>query len=42
MYKDGIAGAKMELLDGAGHFPNVEQPDAFNAVLEEFLSGVPA
>ncbi|MBT5109517.1 MAG: alpha/beta fold hydrolase [Rhodospirillaceae bacterium] len=42
MYKDGIAGAKMELLQGAGHFPNVEQPGAFNAVLARFLNGLPA
>jgi 3-oxoadipate enol-lactonase len=42
MYKDGIAGAKMELLQGAGHFPNLEQPDAFNAVLKTFLNGLPS
>ncbi len=38
MYKDGIAGARMELLPGAGHFPNFEQPDAVNKVLQTFLS----
>ena len=36
MYKDGIAGAQMEVLQEAGHFPNVEQPEAFNGTLREF------
>jgi 3-oxoadipate enol-lactonase len=40
MYKDGIAGARMELIQGAGHFPNLEQPDAFNDILQTFLSGL--
>jgi len=38
MYKDGITGAQMELLQDAGHFPNLEQPDAFNATLKTFLN----
>ncbi len=37
MYKDGIIGARMEILQGAGHFPNVERPEAFNDVLGSFL-----
>ncbi|MEX2617382.1 MAG: alpha/beta fold hydrolase [Alphaproteobacteria bacterium] len=40
MYKDGIAGARMAILKGAGHFPNVEQPGAFNDVLQTFLNGL--
>jgi 3-oxoadipate enol-lactonase len=40
MYKDGIAGAKMEVLQEAGHFPNVEQPEAFNGTLRVFLDGL--
>ena len=40
MYKDGITGAKMELLQDAGHFPNLEQPNAFNATLKTFLNGL--
>ncbi|MGH3135167.1 MAG: alpha/beta fold hydrolase [Gaiellaceae bacterium] len=28
----------LELFPGAGHFPSVDQPDRFNAVLLEFLS----
>lgn len=42
MYKDDIAGARMEVLSGAGHFPNLEQPAAFNAVLAQFLDQVSA
>jgi pimeloyl-ACP methyl ester carboxylesterase len=30
IYKDGIAEAQMKVLQEARHFPNVEQPDAFN------------
>jgi len=28
----------MELLQDAGHFPNLEQPNAFNATLKTFLN----
>lgn len=42
MYKDGIAGAQMEVLQEAGHFPNVEQPEAFNETLRNFLDGLGA
>jgi pimeloyl-ACP methyl ester carboxylesterase len=28
----------LELFPGAGHFPSIDQPDRFNAVLLEFLS----
>mgnify|MGYP001246265534 FL=1 len=37
MYADGIAGARMVILEKAGHFPNVETPKAFNAALIAFL-----
>ena len=40
MYKDGITGSQMELLQDAGHFPNLEQPNAFNATLKTFLNGL--
>jgi pimeloyl-ACP methyl ester carboxylesterase len=36
----GIAGAKFVNLEGAGHSPTFEQPDAFNAAVAEFLAGV--
>lgn len=31
---------RLEVFDGAGHFTNLEQPDRFNALLREFLSGL--
>ena len=34
----GSPGATLEVIDGAGHLPNLERPEDFNAVLEEFLS----
>lgn len=33
-----IAGSQLEILEGAGHVPNVERPAAFNHVVGEFLS----
>jgi proline iminopeptidase len=35
----GIPGARLVLLDGAGHFAFLERPDAFRAAVEAFLSG---
>lgn len=35
-----IRGSKLVLLGGAGHISNMEQPDAFNRTLLEFLSAV--
>jgi 3-oxoadipate enol-lactonase len=32
-----IPGAELEVLDGCGHLGPMDQPDAFNAVLEKFL-----
>ena len=37
---DGIADAQLAILPSGGHMVNLEQPDAFNAVLKEFLSGL--
>lgn len=37
----GIPGARLEVLPGAGHQPNVEAPDAFNALVWPFLSDQP-
>jgi len=36
---EGIRGAQLVLLDRAGHFPFLEQPDAFRVAVEAFLSG---
>jgi pimeloyl-ACP methyl ester carboxylesterase len=35
---DLIAGAKLRTLPNAAHLPNLEQPAAFNAALEDFLT----
>jgi len=36
-----IPGARLAILGEAGHLSNIEQPAAFNAVLREFLAGLP-
>ena len=33
-----IRGAKLEVMAGVGHFPPVEAPEAFNALLDDFVS----
>lgn len=35
-----IPGARMELVEGAGHLANLERPDEFNALAGAFLRGV--
>src|SRR5215470_18328093 len=37
-----IPGARFEVIAGAGHSSNLDQPEAFNRVLREFLNGLPA
>jgi pimeloyl-ACP methyl ester carboxylesterase len=37
---DLITGARLEVIPGAAHLPNQEQPEAFNAVLDSFLSSL--
>ena len=34
-----IPSARLEVIRGAGHLSNLEQPQAFNAALLEFLQG---
>ncbi len=36
-----VPGAVLAVIDGAGHLPNLERPEEFNAVLDEFLSTEP-
>jgi pimeloyl-ACP methyl ester carboxylesterase len=36
-----IPGARLEVIAGAGHSSNLDQPEAFNRVLREFLDGLP-
>jgi pimeloyl-ACP methyl ester carboxylesterase len=35
-----IPGARLEVIDGAGHASNLDQPDAFNRVLGKFLDSL--
>ena len=37
---DAVAGARLEILDGAAHLANVEQPEAFNSLVLEHLGAV--
>ena len=36
-YADAIPGAMLQVIAGAGHFPHLEQPEAFMTALREFL-----
>ena len=36
-----IPGARLEVIRGAGHSSNLDQPEAFNRVLLDFLDGLP-
>jgi pimeloyl-ACP methyl ester carboxylesterase len=36
-----IPGARLEIIRGAGHVSNVDQPEAFNRVVSDFLDGLP-
>lgn len=38
---DGIPGADLAIISGAGHLPPLEVPDAFNAVLAAWLASEP-
>jgi pimeloyl-ACP methyl ester carboxylesterase len=38
---DKIPGATIAIIENAGHLPNIEQPDAFNTHVLEFLAGLP-
>ena len=35
---EGIPGAQLAVIDGAGHLPNMEKPEAFNAIVADFLA----
>ena len=41
MLARGVRGGRLEIIDGAGHVPNLEQPETFNRVLAAFLAGLP-
>ncbi len=38
--RDGIPGARLALIDGAGHFAMLENPAAFNATLADFANSL--
>jgi pimeloyl-ACP methyl ester carboxylesterase len=38
----GIRGARLAVIPGAGHLPNLEAPEAFNRILSGFLAGASA
>jgi len=38
-FATAIAGARLEVIDGAGHLPNLEQPEQTIGLLTEFLAG---
>jgi pimeloyl-ACP methyl ester carboxylesterase len=37
-YRDALPNARLEVIDGAGHFPHLEQPTAFARLVESFLT----
>lgn len=37
---EGIKGAQMEIIPGAGHISNMEQPETFNRTIRSFLEGI--
>ncbi|MEO9239951.1 MAG: alpha/beta fold hydrolase, partial [Jatrophihabitantaceae bacterium] len=34
----GFPGCRVEIFDRAGHFPHLDEPDRFSALLREFIS----
>lgn len=35
-----VPGARIEIIENAGHFPQIEQPAELNALLDDFLAGL--
>jgi pimeloyl-ACP methyl ester carboxylesterase len=35
---NGIRGARLRIIDDAGHLSNLEQPEEFNAALIDFIA----
>jgi pimeloyl-ACP methyl ester carboxylesterase len=38
---EALAGSRLEVLDGVGHFPHVEAPTAVADILEDFIASTP-
>jgi pimeloyl-ACP methyl ester carboxylesterase len=41
-YSAAVSGARLVVLNGCGHFPNLEQPNDFNRTVLEFLQQLKA
>jgi pimeloyl-ACP methyl ester carboxylesterase len=41
LMRDRIPGARLEILEGSGHTPQLEEPEAFHALVLPFLLGRP-
>ncbi|WP_369359443.1 alpha/beta fold hydrolase [Streptomyces sp. cg2] len=39
---EAVPGARLRIVQDAGHMPNLERPEEFNAALTEFLAALPA
>ncbi|MBU2027655.1 MAG: alpha/beta hydrolase, partial [Proteobacteria bacterium] len=39
--RDHIVGARLALIEGAGHFVMLENPEAFNTTLTDFVNSLP-
>jgi pimeloyl-ACP methyl ester carboxylesterase len=37
--QQAMAGSRVEIFQGAGHFPHLDEPERFAALLEEFIAG---
>jgi pimeloyl-ACP methyl ester carboxylesterase len=35
---EGIGGARLEIIEGAGHLPPMEKPDAVNRAMRQWLN----
>ena len=40
--RDGIRGARLRVIEGAGHLSNIERPQEFNAALIELIESLAA
>jgi pimeloyl-ACP methyl ester carboxylesterase len=40
--QQAIEGSRVEVFEGAGHFPHLDDPERFATVLREFISEEPA
>ena len=37
-----LAGARLEIIEGCGHYPPLEQPDTFARIASEFVADLPS